>query len=66
MFLGVYMVLRHMDRLAHIVVLSILHCNDKLDDYWKQYIFLYHDKCQSDNYFLFDIDSRSNHSDRHT
>ena len=64
MFLGFYMVLRHNDRLDHIVVLSILHCNDKLDDFWKQYIFRYYGKCQNDNHFLFDIDFRSNHSYR--
>ena len=63
MFLGFYTVVRHKDRVAHIVALSILHCRDKLDYVWKQYIFRYHDKYQNDNQFLFHIDFRSNHSD---
>ena len=60
MFLGFYMVLRHMDRLAHIVALSILHCKDKLDDFWKQYIFRDGGNYHNDNQFLFHIDFRSN------
>ena len=60
MFLGFYTDLRHIDRLYHIVALSILHCRDKLDDYWIYYIYRYHDKCQNDNQFLFHIDFRSN------
>jgi hypothetical protein len=42
-FLGSYMVLRHKDRLDHIVTLSILHRNDKLDDFWIYHIFHFHD-----------------------
>ena len=64
MFLGFYMVLGNMDRRAHIVALSILHYNDKLGVLWIHYISRYHDKCQNDNHFLFDIDFLSNHSDR--
>ena len=62
-FLGLYMVSSHMDRLAHIVALSILHYKDKLGDGWKQYILRYHDKYQNDNQLLLHISFLSIHSD---